>query len=152
MRIKSKQQAIARTGRFFKRISIHTSFYITNLFSKFRTIKGRRIAEAVTTEIQEFGQIGAQADINQAINGDENTIIGYCHDYLQLNFPEKPSDLDLDLIFRKARNYQLGKMPLLLQPGNAVVKQFILRARSWLFFTPISYTFQIQIKYSQLVY
>jgi len=39
--------------------------------------------------------------------------------------------------------------PIVLQPGDSVVKQFILRTNHWLFFTPLKHRFQIQVRYTE---
>jgi hypothetical protein len=38
-----------------------------------------------------------------------------------------------------------GIGPVVLQPNDSVVHQFVLRTRNWLFFTPLTHTFQIQV-------
>ncbi len=39
-------------------------------------------------------------------------------------------------------------IPIQLQPGDSIVKQFVLRTRHWLFFIPITHIFQIQVNYT----
>ena len=59
--------------------------------------------------------------------------------------------LSTDQIDRVVLRYEMfkkGVIPISLQPGNSVVKQFIFRTRSWLFFTLLAHTLQIQIRYS----
>jgi hypothetical protein len=80
------------------------------------------------------------------------TVRGDIHDGasvagVQLNFPEKPSPEELDRIFNRLVSYEKGIIPVQLQPGDSVVRQFVLRTESWLFFTPLAHTFQIQINY-----
>jgi hypothetical protein len=67
---------------------------------------------------------------------------------MQLIFPENPSSDELDRIFRRTFDYKKGIIPITLQPGDSIVRQFVLRTRHWLFFTPLSHTFQIQANYS----
>ncbi|MTK05182.1 hypothetical protein [Micromonospora sp. CP22] len=55
---------------------------------------------------------------------------------------------DLDAMMRRALDYQRGVVPICLQPGDSVVRQFVLRTRSKLLFRPLSHTFQIQVNYS----
>lgn len=62
--------------------------------------------------------------------------------------PSNASSDDLDAMMRRVVDYQRGVVPVRLQPGDAVVRQFVLRTRSRLLFRPLSHTFQIQINYS----
>jgi hypothetical protein len=66
----------------------------------------------------------------------------------QLQFPQNPSSEYLDKIFRRLTDYEKGLIPITLQPGDSVVRQFVLRTRAWLFFTPLTHTFEIQVNYS----
>lgn len=65
-----------------------------------------------------------------------------------INFSVIPKGEELDQIFTRIQDYQKGIIPVTLQPGNSVVRQFVLRTRNWLFFTPLTHTFQIQVNYS----
>lgn len=67
---------------------------------------------------------------------------------VQLVFPENPTSEDLDRIFQRIADYKKGLIPATLQPGDSVVRQFVLRTRRWLFFTPLSHAFQMQVNYS----
>lgn len=40
-----------------------------------------------------------------------------------------------------------GKFSINLYPGDSLVKHFVLKTRRWLFFNPVSHTFQIQVRY-----
>lgn len=75
--------------------------------------------------------------------GNNSSMVG-----MQLNFPENPTSEELDRIFRRIVDYKKGLVPVTLQPGDSVVKQFVLRTRHWLLFTPLTHTFQIQVDYS----
>jgi hypothetical protein len=44
--------------------------------------------------------------------------------------------------------YKWRFQPIVLQPGDKVVRQFVLRTRKWLFFTPLAHQFHIQTHYS----
>jgi hypothetical protein len=67
---------------------------------------------------------------------------------IALNFPQNPSAEELDAIMRRVADYQRGVTPVTLQPGDSVVRQFVLRTRSRIFFTPLAHTFEIQATYS----
>jgi hypothetical protein len=53
----------------------------------------------------------------------------------------------LDNILWRLEAFKKGVIPIILQPGDAVVKQFIFRTKSWLFFTPLTHTLQIQVRH-----
>ncbi|WP_353571796.1 hypothetical protein [Candidatus Albibeggiatoa sp. nov. BB20] len=74
-------------------------------------------------------------------------VAGSFSDLWHLHFPENPTNDDLDRIFMKVEDFKDGKIPVILQPGNSIIKQFVLRAKRSLFFKPITYNFQIQIRY-----
>jgi hypothetical protein len=67
---------------------------------------------------------------------------------VMLNFPQNPTSEDLDRIFRRISDYKKGLIPVQLQPGDSMVKQFVLRTRHWLFFTPLTHKFEIQVNYT----
>ncbi len=67
---------------------------------------------------------------------------------LSFHLPPNASSDDLDAMMRRVVDYQRGVMPVQLQPGDSVVRQFVLRTHSRLLFHPLSHTFQIQINYS----
>jgi hypothetical protein len=75
--------------------------------------------------------------------GAGSSIVG-----VQFSFPENPSTEELDQIFRRIFDYRKGLIPVQLQPGDSIVKQFVLRTRHWLFFTPLTHKFQIQVNYT----
>jgi hypothetical protein len=62
--------------------------------------------------------------------------------------PGKPTSDELDAIMRRVIDYRRGTLPVRLQPGDSVVRQFVLRTRSRIFFRPLSHSFQIQVSYS----
>jgi hypothetical protein len=62
--------------------------------------------------------------------------------------PKDASSDDLDALMRRVIEYRRGVIPIRLQPGDSVVRQFVLRTRSRLLFRPLSHTFQIQVNYS----
>jgi hypothetical protein len=75
--------------------------------------------------------------------GAYSSIVG-----MQFSFPTNPTPEELDRIFRRLTDYKHGLIPVTLQPGDSTVKQFVLRTRHWLLFTPLTHTFQIQVNYS----
>jgi hypothetical protein len=67
---------------------------------------------------------------------------------VNFSFPDNPTAEELDRIFRRIADYKKGLIPVTLQPGDSVVKQFVLRTRNWLFFTPLVHKFQIQVNFA----
>jgi hypothetical protein len=80
------------------------------------------------------------AEVNVQTAGERSTIAG-----VMFNFPKNPSTEELDQIFWRLADYRSGLIPVHLQPGDSVVKQFVLKTRRWLFFTPLTHRFQIQL-------
>ena len=101
------------------------------------------VATALGTDIAP--DAGSVMQTHVQIHGDVNrgSVAG-----IALNFPENPSSEELDAIFRRAVDYEQGVVPLTLQPGDSVVRQFVLRTRSRVFFTPLKHIFQIQATYA----
>jgi hypothetical protein len=67
---------------------------------------------------------------------------------IHLEFPQTPTPEQLDAIFGRIEAEKRGVIPVTLQPGDTVVRQFVLRTRNWLFFSPLNYTFNIRVTYS----
>jgi ABC-type Fe3+-siderophore transport system permease subunit len=101
------------------------------------------VGNAPNIERAIAARIGALKDLRelaarvQGLDGVEETDREVFNKLLETSaLQHQPPDVGFD-----------PRSPLTLQPGDAVVKQFVLRARRWLLFTPIAYTFQIQIRY-----
>jgi hypothetical protein len=75
-------------------------------------------------------------------------VVGATVSGITMNFPENPTSEELDAVFRRAVDYEEGVVPVTLQPGDSVVRQFVLRTRSRVLFTPLTHTFQIQATYA----
>jgi hypothetical protein len=60
---------------------------------------------------------------------------------------DSASPKHLDNLLWRLEAFKKGMIPIVLQPGDSVVKQFIFRTKSWLFFTPLAHTLQIQVRY-----
>ncbi len=74
--------------------------------------------------------------------------IGDGYSAVKFVLPRNPSSDDLDALMRRVIDYRRGTLPVRLQPGDSVVRQFVLRTRSRIFFRPLSHSFQIQVSYS----
>jgi hypothetical protein len=113
---------------------------VKHSLTRSRNLSG--IAIAVGTEFdptieRDFVKISAE------IVGKGSHITG-----VAFNFPQNPSPEELDRLFRRLSDYKKGLIPTQLQPGDSLVKQFVLRTRHWLFFTPLTHRFQIQVNYT----
>jgi hypothetical protein len=61
---------------------------------------------------------------------------------------DSASPKHLDNLLWRLQAFKAGVIPIVLQPGDSVVKQFIFRTKSWLLFTPLAHTLQIQVRYA----
>jgi len=107
-----------------------------------------RIAQAVSTS--EVNSSKKSIDLSFQIESIQNSeFIGAQIDKFQtldINI-DSISPQHLDSILWRFEASKRGAIPIVLQPGNSVVKQFIFRTRSWLFFTPLAHKLQIQVQY-----
>ena len=115
------------------------------------TVPESRIARAVTaSELDSRRQ--EQLAINMTMNitsMSEAQVIGAQIDKyypIDINI-ESASPQQIDDVLWRLESYKKGLIPVVLQPGDSVVHQFIFRTKSWLFFTPLAHTLQIQIRY-----
>jgi hypothetical protein len=102
------------------------------------------VAIAVGTDFDptiEHDFVKMQANIENM--GPHSSIVG-----MQFSFPTNPTPEELDRIFRRLVDYKHGLIPVTLQPGDSTVRQFVLRTRHWLLFTPLTHAFQIQVNYA----
>ncbi len=98
------------------------------------------IARAVGTDFspeQTSEMISSRIQIDSMAGG--GTVAG-----VLFNFPENPSPDELDAIMRRWLDFKAGVVAARLEPGDSLVRQFRLRTKHWLFFTPLTHSFQIQ--------
>jgi hypothetical protein len=126
-------------------------FYSTQFFGNFiESIKYRltsgRIHSGIAVAVGTNFDPSAERDFIQMTMNlghvTESSIVG-----VQFTFPENPTPEELDQIFRRLIDYKTGLTPVTLQPGDSIIKQFVLRTRHWLFFTPLAHYFRIQVNY-----
>jgi hypothetical protein len=107
------------------------------------------VATAVGTD---FGPEVAEKLFHSAVTVRRDLLVeqGASAHFSAASFVMPPgADADmLDAVMRRVASYRQGSIPVRLQPGDSVVRQFVLKTRSRLFFRPLSYTFQIQVNYS----
>lgn len=109
---------------------------------------GDRVAIAVSPEEEDY-----DLDLHVDIYGN---VIGNIsippQNYFRLNiYGDVEGDIKFgDIQFAdttadtKTPENQVG---IVLQPGNSLVKHFVLKTTKWLFFPPVNHTFQIQVRY-----
>jgi hypothetical protein len=126
-------------------------YWTGTLAYSLRPSRSPRIAEAVSLEPEKPLASFPSSQTTQ-INGDvRESTIGILAPFSEmwvLKFPATPTNDELDRVFMKVEDFRAGKAPTVLQPGDSVVRQFVLKARRWLFFLPIEYLFQIQVRYA----
>ena len=104
----------------------------------------RYLEMPTVTVNNEGGTVNARLTdkINLNVNnagGDVNLATGETHDEDLLTQSKKEfSNVDI-------KNPK--KLEITLYPGDSLVKHFVLKTRKWLFFNPVSHTFQIQVRY-----
>jgi len=67
---------------------------------------------------------------------------------IQIVLPERMAAEEMAQTIQNLRQQVEGIDPVVLQPGDSVVHQFVLRTRGWLFFTPLTHAFQIQVNFA----
>src|SRR5208283_4800019 len=67
---------------------------------------------------------------------------------IQFILPERMAAEEVAHIVQNLQQQSQGIDPVVLQPGDSVVHQFVLCTRGWLFFTPLTHAFQIQVNFA----
>ncbi len=114
-------------------------FWILNLCSKWQLEQGPRVAIAASPEKQEQNLAEKIGIVN--LGGDVSV------NNFHLHLPELHNKSDDKLIIQEINKYSLETRYTSLFPGNSLVQHFVLKTNKWLTFSPLAYTFQIQIKY-----
>lgn len=130
----------------FERLRKRVSFWFDDFTQKHAHEKGHRVAEAVGVEYERTSKtqptIVSAAD-RATIAIERDLIAG---DQWNLDFVGVPTN-EIRQILWDVEQYVQGKNPVILQPGNSVVRHFVLKTTSWLLFAPLAHTFQIQVSY-----
>ncbi len=106
--------------------------------------KSPRVAIAVSPETQStIEPITKSFVIEGSVNSQRDAVFG---DQWNLDFKGLGQD-EIRKIFWDINEYQHGRRPVTLRPGDSVVQHFVLKTTRWLTFTPIAHTFQIQVRY-----
>jgi hypothetical protein len=107
-----------------------------------------RIAQAVAASELDTRKQKIDVEIQQTVQKIEGTgqVIGAQFQPIAIAIDSASPTLIDNLLWR-IEAFKRGLTPIVLQPGDSVVKQFIFRTKSWLFFTPLAHTMQIQVRY-----
>lgn len=144
-RAKEQKKFLEKTESFFKRVVKQIEFRIHDIIEKKNFRKTHRVAEAVGVEYERT--LAKTDPANLTVGSDltvqNDFILGNKWD---LDFANLPKD-DIRQILWDIEQYMQGKSPTILQPGNSVVRHFVLKTTNWLLFAPLAHTFQIQVTY-----
>jgi hypothetical protein len=140
-------------------------FQIFGIFRYFKLESDERVAVAVSPEEEE--SVGSLRYLDVPVvnmNSSAGTVNAHLTNRIQLNI--NSSDLTVNLttgdteknnLLKQGDNPSVNenensvevseKSGIKLYPGDSLVKHFVLKTRIWLFFSPVSHTFQIQVRY-----
>ena len=139
-------------GNSLKILRMQYEFYAAELIRTLWKERGPRVAVAVsplnmkskddtsdeTSKVQQLGDV--------ELTGNHNTLSLVQGTRWELHFSNMTSE-EVRSAFWDINEYIRGDQPITLNPGNSVVKHFILKTIRWVTFNPISHTFQIQVRY-----
>jgi hypothetical protein len=106
---------------------------------------GPRVATAVTTA--EYEKLSHEPLSSITVGRDFNNGAIKIGDNWDIHIAEDTNLEKVRKILWGIDEYKRGAQPLILNPGDSIVKHFVLKTTKWLMFTPISHTFQIQVQY-----
>lgn len=144
---KERKDDLDNTKSIWQRTIKRVQFLISDITEKRKLEKAHRVAEAVGVEYERIQHkispqtISVDNDSTVSIEGD---VIG--GDKWMLDFASMSKD-EVRQILWDIEQYIQGKSPVILQPGNSVVRHFVLKTTNWLLFAPLAHTFQIQVAY-----
>lgn len=131
---------MGEASNVIRKLTGRIGVWLSDWYSWLTPDQGPRVAVAVSTEFQNV----PKSDFYFAgdyVGKDKITTTTW-----NLNFAELTSHQVRDRLF-VINEYIQGRQPVILNPGDSVVKHFILKTNRWIAFTPIAHTFQIQVKY-----
>lgn len=138
---------LAKTKSIFERFKKQVRFLLESVSENRKREKAHRVAEAVGVEYERIQHKITPTTINVGGEGSltiERDVIG--GDQWNLDFARMSKD-EIRQILWDIEQYMQGKSPVILQPGNSVVRHFVLKTTNWLLFAPLAHTFQIQVTY-----
>ncbi|RCJ31448.1 hypothetical protein A6769_30895 [Nostoc punctiforme NIES-2108] len=96
------------------------------------------IASHYAADVDIYGNVDGELRVASQ-NGSKVNIYGNVGKLGDIRFASASID---DLTTEKEKS-----AGIVLQPGDSLVKHFVLKTTKWLFFPPINHTFQIQVRY-----
>ena len=148
--IKLKQERLETLNKLqqpFQKLIFRTSCWFSDVYNWLRPDPGPRVAIAVSPEVQE--KIMRQEPTSISLNASQEVTVSgdvVGRDKWMLDFAELSSD-EIRQILWDINEYIAGRQPVILRPGDSLVKHFVLKTTRWLAFAPIAHTFQIQVRY-----
>ena len=110
-----------------------------------------RIAQAIAateaSKSREPINVSVSMNFEKASDSSIQGVVIDKYQSIDINI-DSASPRHLDNLLWRIEGYKRGVIPISLQSGDSVVKQFIFRTRSWLFFTPLAHMLQIQVRYT----
>jgi hypothetical protein len=135
-------------------------FQIIPIFKIFHIESDERVAVAVSPDEEESSgelryfevpRISVEANhgtINAHLTNKINFSVEASHGTINLSTGDADAINLLDQTDENlSKNGNQDRFGITLYPGDSLVKHFVLKTRRWLFFNPVSHTFQIQVRY-----
>ena len=148
-KIKLRQERLKQIGEITtasEKFRTKVGYWLSDIYSWLRPASSPRVAIAVTPEVQEaISRPIANVTIGN-VSVDSGGIEIIAGSKWELNFGELSPD-EVRTMLWDINEYIQGRKPVVLRPGDSVVKHFVLKTSRWLTFTPIAHTFQIQVRY-----
>ncbi len=142
-RIKQISEIKSATEKFRTRIG----YWFSDIRSALRPPISPRVAIAVTPEVQEvISRPLANINIDGNVTAQDGGIEIVAGSKWDIDFGNLSPD-EVRTMLWDINEYIQGRMPIVLRPGDSIVKHFVLKTSHWLTFTPIAHTFQIQVRY-----
>lgn len=144
---KESRESLSDIKSLFGRIKKQIRFWVEDITEKKKQEKAHRVAEAVGVEYERHQPKTTPTNI--AVTGESQVTVRrdiVAGDQWNLDFATLSGD-EVRQILWDIEQYKEGKSPVILQPGNSVVRHFVLKTTNWLLFAPLAHTFQIQVGY-----
>lgn len=140
-----EREKILKEKKPLQRIVSRYQFLWKDFSAYLRNDGGPRVATAVTTAEYEKISYGRATSIT--IGRDVNSGAISTGDNWDFHIAEDVNLEKIRKILWSIDEFKRGTQPLILNPGDSIVKHFVLKTTKWLMFAPISHTFQIQVQY-----
>lgn len=143
--LKDKRNKIVKGKTFLNKVGARFQFLWEDTLAFFQNDGGPRVATAVTTA--EYEKLSYEQITSVTVGGNVNSGAIKIGDNWDIHIAEDTNLEKIRKILWGIDEFKRGTQPLILNPGDSIVKHFVLKTTRWLMFTPISHTFQIQVQY-----